>query len=160
MLFEDRALWNKSVLLEWIIFQTLSARCFVCNRWVGVLFTTIIIFIRKSLYIKVCTSCWNLYSSFPHLNIVSVWKQLLILLNPAFILFLSQPWEQFLQQPQLTSWGEIRHGWSSASEIQMSARAGIASCCDTLTTWTVSVGFTHWPFFVLQSAVVCRQSCM
>ena len=158
MLFEGRALWNKLLLLEWILFQILSARCYVCNIWVGVLFTTFMYKLFLINIIKVCTSCWNLYSSFPDLNVVNVWKQALILLNPAFILFLSWPWEQFLHQPQLTSWGKIGDRCSSASEVQTSARAGIANCCDTLITWTVSVGFTHGPFFIRQSAVVCRQA--
>lgn len=90
------------------------------------------IFIRKSLDIKACTSCWNLYSSFPDLNIGNVWKQALILLNPAVTVFLSWPWEQFLHQPQLASRGAIGDGCSSASETQMSARAGIADRCDAL----------------------------
>lgn len=83
---------------------------------------------------------------------------MLVLLNPTFVLFLSWPWEQFLHQPQLASWGESGDGCSSVSEVQMSTRAGIANCCDSLITWTVSVGFTHGPFFILQSAVVCRQA--
>lgn len=132
-LFEGRALWNKLLLLELILFHILFAWWYEYNIWVGILFRTFIIFIRKSLCIKGCTSCWNLYSYFPDLNIIYVWKQVLILLNLAFILFLSWPREQFLHQLQLTSWGETGGRCSSASAVQMSARAGIADCWTLLT---------------------------
>lgn len=80
-----------------------------------------------------------------------------MLLNSAFIFFLSWPWEPFLHQPQLTSWGETRDECSSASEVQISTRAGVANCCEACATWTVALGFTRWPFFMLQHAVVCRR---